>query len=768
MRGYARMITKVKDIAKVDAFDSFTWNGSDLKRFNLIYGWNGSGKTTLSRVLNFVERRSIHLSDLTSIDFHLQTTAGAVKAADLTSHVLDVRVFNEDFIRENLVFAEGHAKRIVIIGKENIDIKEQIATLEKEHETRQQEHAKLAKLRAESAKVDSALTDAGRAVTQQFGNTPLANHQYYGRSYNKARVETLIGDGSITEATVPGLILAPNQVDAHRDIIKNERHPVPVSPASIVDFAELFSEASKLVQTPVSVREMAGIENDRELREWVEAGYYLHKKRGSTSCLFCTSGLNASLLDTLAGVFTDELAAIKADIDQTVLRLQATWTVEHQVGIDSGKLFPDIAAKYLASKTTIETESVVVSSAIEALCANLKNKQDHLHDGSVASAVVAYPAASVARINEELGKGNALLEEHNRRVAKGGEEVAAAARAIELHTIAATLSSKTYFATKKVVAALDGQIGPLQQRIDELAKKIGGQRAALHDVGIAVGLINDLLQDFFGKSQLYLEVVDQNGDMSYVLKSRGKNAQRLSEGEKSVLALIYFFVKLEEEGCDKSRSIVVVDDPVDSQDSAFLFQTFGLLKRQLNTACQLIVLTHNFEFFNLVRDWLTSSRVRDDARLFLMSLDKGDTERAVRIDDLPKLLREYKSEYQYLFARLYQHSQGTPLLDAPLVANVGRKVLEYFAAFKWSCKTTEEFTNIVLTRFVADPNLLKKGTGDFIVKFLHEYSHGQNFTRPVSASMFEAKAVTENILSFIRLADQDHYDKLQSLCQEIP
>jgi hypothetical protein len=92
------------------------------------------------------------------------------------------------------------------------------------------------------------------------------------------------------------------------------------------------------------------------------------------------------------------------------------------------------------------------------------------------------------------------------------------------------------------------------------------------------------------------------------------------------------------------------------------------------------------------------------------------------------------------------------------------KVLEYFAGFKWSCKTTEEFTNIVLTRFVADPNLLKKGTGDFIVKFLHEYSHGQNFTRPVSASMFEAKAVTESILEFIRLADKDHYDKLQSLC----
>jgi hypothetical protein len=59
---------------------------------------------------------------------------------------------------------------------------------------------------------------------------------------------------------------------------------------------------------------------------------------------------------------------------------------------------------------------------------------------------------------------------------------------------------------------------------------------------------------------------------------------------------------------------------------------------------------------------------------------------------------------------------------------------------------------------------MKRGTGDFIVKFLHEYSHGQDFSRAVSASMLEAMPIAKNVLKFIYLADKEHYDHLVTLC----
>src|SRR5206468_3677041 len=105
-----------------DAFDTFSWLGGDLSRYNLIYGWNGSGKTTISRLFNFLERKTIHMPDLSTIDFAIQTESTLLKKQAITNHDVNVRVFNEDFVKDNLTFEESKAKKIVILGKENIDL----------------------------------------------------------------------------------------------------------------------------------------------------------------------------------------------------------------------------------------------------------------------------------------------------------------------------------------------------------------------------------------------------------------------------------------------------------------------------------------------------------------------------------------------------------------------------------------------------------------------------------------------------------------------
>src|SRR5690606_1339345 len=132
--------------------------------------------------------------------------------------------------------------------------------------------------------------------------------------------------------------------------------------------------------------------------------------------------------------------------------------------------------------------------------------------------------------------------------------------------------------------------------------------------------------------------------------------------------------------------------------------------------------------------WYLTKQLGASSALFLISHNRTGTPHEVKVENLPDLLRVYKSEYQYLFCRLYRYANDIQQLDEPLVANISRKVLEYFAGFKWSCKTTEDFTNIVVSRFVGNADELKKGTGDFVVKFLHEYSHGQDFSRSISAS----------------------------------
>lgn len=85
--------------------------------------------------------------------------------------------------------------------------------------------------------------------------------------------------------------------------------------------------------------------------------------------------------------------------------------------------------------------------------------------------------------------------------------------------------------------------------------------------------------------------------------------------------------------------------------------------------------------------------------------------------DLPPMLRDYKTEYLYLASCLFGVASGRATLDEPLIPNVARKVLEDFSTFKWSCKTSEQFTSIVQNRFVKDTSPIKRAVGDFVVKF---------------------------------------------------
>jgi|GEM_PF-2404319 len=758
-------VKRVKEIKSVDAFDSFAWEGDDLKKYNLIYGWNGSGKTTISRVFNFLERKAIHISDLASIEFAVQTDTGTIKQGQLSSHTLNVRVFNEDFIEENLLFEESQAKKIVILGKENVDIKKEIDKLEADYQTKQKAIEELEKEQSKLPDLDKILSDAGSQVAQRFTNTPLASSAYYGRSYNKNKVEKRLENGSISEQNLQPLIIQDQaDIDAKMDVIKSERKEIKLGVKNISDFSELFDTANGLLTATISVQDIKELKDDKDLRCWVEQGYRLHKDKNFTECQFCKSKLPDSLLANLGSFFTDELQKTKKQIDDSIATLGSNSYSDMSLELESSALFPEPAKIYLETKKELTEQVQFIKQSITSLVETLEDKKDNLHDHSKKHAVITYPKDAVDRANACIKKIEDIISEHNKKVESISDEVNKTAESIELHIIATVLSDRQYYQNKKEVERVEKNLNQLKTDRGNLAIETKTKKASLHNASDAVVKINSILKEFFGDSHIYLEVSEtEDGEVCYVLKRRNKDAKHLSEGEESVLALVYFLIKLEEDGCNKDNCLIIIDDPVDSQDSIFLFRTAGLVKRQLKKIGQLIILTHNFEFFNLIRDWYLS-QMRDDSGLFLISLNKDGATQEVKIENLPELLKEYKSEYQYLFCRLYQFANDIKSLDEPLVANIARKVLEYFSAFKWSCKTTEDFTSIVHNRFIADPNELKKGTGDFVVKFLHEYSHGQDFSRAISASMLESKPIAQNVLQFIELADKEHYDHIQVLC----
>ena len=131
------------DIPNFGSFSGLEWkrvvrdNGNNVlifRRLNILYGRNYSGKTTLSRIFRALETRKLPPNYIAS-HFTVTGDRGTVSPANLQTHTYDVRVYNRDFVADNLSFLinqdiAGIIKSFAIVGEQNKEIDEAIAAIE--------------------------------------------------------------------------------------------------------------------------------------------------------------------------------------------------------------------------------------------------------------------------------------------------------------------------------------------------------------------------------------------------------------------------------------------------------------------------------------------------------------------------------------------------------------------------------------------------------------------------------------------------------------
>lgn len=115
------MITCINRLKHVGIFTDF--NGTQIQKFgkyNLVYGWNGTGKSTLSNLFSCLELRSL-IPRFSTAQFSIALEDGStITEITLPSSQLNIHVFNQHFIRENIDWDKS-VKSILLIAKEKID-----------------------------------------------------------------------------------------------------------------------------------------------------------------------------------------------------------------------------------------------------------------------------------------------------------------------------------------------------------------------------------------------------------------------------------------------------------------------------------------------------------------------------------------------------------------------------------------------------------------------------------------------------------------------
>jgi wobble nucleotide-excising tRNase len=757
-------ILRLRQLRGIGIFADHTHRPStpDFRRYNLVYGFNGSGKTTLSRVFQSVAagklcgdlppegQLSIELSDGT-----------AIKNDNLKCAISPrILVFNQDFVAENLVWKSGEAKPVFYIGTAQANAVKLLQRLEARAAPRREAHTSAEReCRSREREFASFKTDIGKLIAEELN---------LGRRYNAVNVEAdfqAYDAGSAIE-------LSDEQRKAKKALINREA-PLPnvaFQPPPPFDSAETILESLAVCSHTLGGVMIDALQQHPSMIGWVKTGLDYHLKHSIADCLHCGQKLTQDRITGLQAAFDksydDHVAQISSCSETIVDRIERLRGVADSLPV--GEFPADLIDRFTAARATLRDVGRRAYATLQAARNALAEKAD----GPNLAVAILFPepieniAGLDQSINDALGVIAAVVEEHNQRNSRFAAEQEQARRQLKAHYLRE--NHTRYLERRLAFEDADRERETRWRLLQRQEHRVATVRDKLRSHGPALETINKLLKSFLGHGELALAT---DGD-GYRIQRRGKKAVGpLSEGEKTAVAFCYFLTKLTEDGRNLRDVIAVVDDPISSLDTKALNYAFNLMKRSLSDTGQVVILTHNMDFMNEAKKWLKGKAYpRDDSKIptasmFFLStaVSPCGTIRSSSIGELPTLLREYDSEYQYLFSLIFLFTEGRSDDLAYLMPNAMRKVLELFLAFK--CPGSSGVEGKLEQSPVRDCGIDPASVAA-LARLSNVESHGDSLDVLImlpTLTIEESKEAAHSLFKLMELLDADHFNGMKSI-----
>jgi wobble nucleotide-excising tRNase len=748
------MITSIVKIKYCPSFNDFKPKEGlpPFKRLNLIYGWNGSGKTSFSRVLRSFELGNNYYNDPSKPgEFEFKLGDGSVISNKNLVEFKQVRVFNKDFIDES-VFRDDGPRPIFYLGTDTKEDKDKIGGLE----------SQLAELKGKQAPHDESLRrvkdSKGKLLTatakeiRELLTTP-SNSKY--RNYEKPQLENEISS-SAQQLLTPATLELPTEAleAAKRSILQTSKLPLGLMTFPSIDLTELVRSINSELQKTVVSQTIQNLKDNPRTGRWAKEGLDIHKEAGLIICAFCDQEIPDGRIHELEQHFNDEFQSLMASLATLKTRCRS---MNVSISLPDASLFyDDLSSDYLAQKKEAEEVFSKFHGQIEELIKTLEAKEQSPFTKIAEIKLETIDSISFVAIND-------LVKRHNEKTENFKVEVEKEMKSLELHVIAGLMP--TYNDVVKEISDLTAEQARIANEINRITTEIDQIKAKLFSHQIPVKQINGDLQSFLGRDDIKFEALDDK-NAGYLIKRNRTVAKNLSEGEKTAVALVYFLAKLGEDGFDMKKGVIVIDDPVSSMDSSALFQAFSFIKNSIDSAEQIIILTHHFGFFRQVRRWFyhgkkNGKRLKKEQELYMVVCHRSEGIANSELWPADKMLKDYESEYQFLFSVLYEFSKkGAETLEEIYpIPNIARKFLESFLSFR----VPSEEMNMTEQLEAAGPNTDPK-TKTRIEAFVQTHSHldSADGAQDFDASLLgEAKDVVGELLDFVKDEDPRHFGYLE-------
>ena len=741
---------KIKCIESINNYGIFkSYSKGTTKDFfneNIIFGWNYSGKTTLSRIFRSLERKEAH-KDYGNGKFKITLDNNNVLTEqDIPTNTLNIRVFNSDYVKENLSWDQPNEgiQPILIIGEKNIELEKQIITLRKDIESLLEKYKKNNEQKELKEKeFDSSLTEEARRITNELS---------LGRNFRRPDLETLLNNKNIVTWHLTNGDFHDNKTTA----LLRKKHE-PIREISIELDKNLVDKTKEiLLKTVTPSQIIEKLINDLRLENWVREGRFLHQ--GNNVCEFCGGDLPDNLFSKLDAHFSKDYESFRKYIEEYISCLgKCLITVDLKHKND---FYDGLKADYEIRRKELEKEITIYNTIIEKIADKVKNKLLYLTKPLVLDETISL---NHLKLQNKLYKFNELIERHNQKTTDFDRIKSEAINKLKKHYAAEFSSRFQYDKKKKEIESITKESGRLSSLLKEKNEEIKSKEEKVSESAKGADRLNDYLRRYFGQSSSISIRVNASNRFQVI---RGDvEASNLSEGEKTAISFSHFLTCMEDKDTKTvlGDTIIFIDDPVSSLDSNHLFNTYALITSFLKCKCgQLFISTHNYEFFNLLKD---EFKPRDPKRCdynkrkshvcnaFLYQIEK--TNNNAGLMNIDCLLCHFKSEYRFLFYQLYQINNYQYLDEYKLftMPNLLRRFLEIYLEFTFPSGKG---------LYSKLPHLIHNDEKRKLVhKIINELSHNDNTERSLKLyTTGEIKQAVEITFEAIQNTRPDYFNEL--------
>lgn len=636
------MIEKL-NIRCFGSFKQFDWDQSvrddkgdvaKFKKLNVLFGRNYSGKTTFSRAIRSLET-GILPPKYSSPDFSVITDSSTVNHDQVPSADLNVRVYNRDFVDENLRFLlddTGDITPFAIVGSENNEIEKRISEKEAELGSIESKSGSRFELSVSESKFEAAenrLSAAEQALEKKLREK--ATRSGSGMKHSSQ----IFGDANYTlpkiKKDIIGVTGDPNLLldETEKSVREKFVTEAALADAGFLAFepkiAELRAGAHELihkeVKPSVAIPELL---SDHRLQDWVETGLPLHRELRQT-CGFCSSPLPKDFWDRIDNHFSEASRQLVQSLEQHAAAIQSEIRTADGVATASRPdLYAEFRDRFDSAKGELDVELKLYRSSLDGLRESLLTKSKDIfgHQSSLA------PNYDHQTILGQIRIINEIIQENNEKTKTLTQDQIQARKELRLNEVANFIADIGYAGELEEIVNLEkekteasGEYERLKIRVQNAEGEIEAFRVQLHDEKKGADKVNELLAKYFGHGSLRLvaEEVDSSSVFRFKVMRGDTPAFNLSEGECSLVAFCYFIAKLDLESAP-SDLIILIDDPISSLDSNHVFFIYSLIESLI--ACpkvdadgekslvdnkpvyryeQLFISTHNLEFLKYLK-----------------------------------------------------------------------------------------------------------------------------------------------------------------------